>query len=116
MAAGESTAKETLYDEVEVLANKLDGSAEINVKDVGKGMAFLIRMFKPLYMATLVTESDLEMKLLTHENNCPALRECMNRRQRRFSIGPFSFYGALSNVSIAFFIFLFLVGKGKAWW
>ena len=70
MARGENTAKETLYDEAEAMAAKLsDGHA--SDAEFGKALAFMIRAFKPLYLANLVTEEDLKDELEKYRADCP---------------------------------------------
>jgi len=75
MSAGENNAKEVLIKQAEYYEAKLANGSGSDPETQGKAIVLLIALIKPLVRATLVTEADLDARLIAYREACPVYSE-----------------------------------------
>lgn len=116
MTRGEQSAKQTMYAEAMKMAERLESGNGADVAEIGRALAFLIRMLEAAVTTEFVTHAELPTLLAAHRQGCPVYQAHAQRKPIRISLGPVSWQGSLSLVGCTALAFVFFVGKGKGWW
>ena len=119
MSGGENTAKSLLYEEAKKIAERLSNGDGSDIREVAKGVAFVIQMLKPLYDPEFVTTSQQEKRLKEFRRDCPVHMGYVQRRDAMNQLG-FSAWGtllmpALRDGAIVVAIVVLVAGKLKGW-
>lgn len=121
MAHGEQTAKSKMYQEALKMAEAIENGSANDPSVTNRALAYVIRMLEGAVTTDFVTADDVDKMLGAYRQSCPVYQSFVSAQNTKgkkmtFSIGPLTWSGAFSHVTIVAMVILFFVGKGKGWW